>query len=136
MALTRLMFNDLVKFSRKYRFVGAKVRRVRLDTRKGVTTIELTLRISPATQKLNETRKPIWLKLRFVGVEEYRIQQRLGMPGGRTRDGRFGYFDGRFYATFDTWSLESNEQPGVHDFRNSELYFAARELWWDEPISK
>jgi hypothetical protein len=131
--MNRLEPAELASFLRKYRFAGGRLRRVRLRAGRGGTlSVELLLAVQTALRDLGTEPKPVRLKMRLDGVEEYRFQKRPGMAGGRIPDARVGYFDGLVFVTLDTWSLDPGEAPKAHDFRASDAYAAGRELSWGE----
>jgi hypothetical protein len=124
---------DLASFARRYRFAGGRVRRVRLRAgRQGALAVELLLTVRTALRELGTEPKPVRLRLRLDGVEEYRFQKRPTAAAGRIPDARVGYFDGQFFVNLDAWGLGPGETPKVHDFRASDAYAAGRELWWEE----
>jgi hypothetical protein len=131
--MTRLDPPALASFLRRYRFAGSRLRGLRVrSTTDGLPTIELRLAARTALRDLGTEPRPVRLRLRLVGVEEYRFQKRPGTPSGKVPDARIGYFDGLFFLTLDTWSLEPGEQPKPLDYRASDAYAAGRELWWEE----
>ncbi|MEO2088274.1 MAG: hypothetical protein ABGY75_02095 [Gemmataceae bacterium] len=130
--MTRLTFQDLAQFTRRYRFAGARLRRVRLLHRGKESAVEVVLSVSPAAKDAGEPPKPVRLKLRLDGAEEFRFQKRPNAPAGRPIDVKFGYFNGLFYLNLDTWGLPPGEVPAVYDFRASEAFAAGRELSWEE----
>lgn len=129
--MTNLIPQDLPAFARQYKFVGAKLLRVRQTYRKGQLDVDLVLRVTPTIKNLDDDPKPVKLRLRLVAVEELRFQKRPGGTAGKVPDAHFGYFQNQFFVTLDTWSLQPNERPGVHDFRGSDLYFGCRDLKWE-----
>ena len=134
--MKRLHSADLVQFARKYRFVGGKIKRLNIGTRKGTATIVAVLLVRPATRDLGATPKPVRIKLEIAGVEEYRFQKRPTVAAGKMSDLKFGYFNGVFFVNFDAWGLPAGEIPGVHDFRASDAYAAGNDLFWDELPAK
>jgi hypothetical protein len=131
--MNRLDPAELASFARKYRFAGGKVRRVRLRAGRGDTlSVELLLSVRTALRELGSEPKPVRLRLRLDGVEEYRFQKRPGTAAGRIPDARLGYFDGLVFVTLDAWGLDPGEVPKALDFRASDAYAAGRELWWEE----
>ena len=132
-AMTRLDPAELASFARKYRFANGRLRRVRLRAGRGGTlSVELLLSVRTALRELGTDPKPVRLKLRLDGVEEYRFQKRPGTAAGAIPDARIGYFDGLVYITLDAWGLDPGEAPKAHDYRASDAYAAGRELWWEE----
>jgi hypothetical protein len=123
---------DLAQFARKYRFVGGRLRGVRLRTRGNEMTVEVSLYVRTAIKDLGGSSQPVRLRLRLVGVEEYRFQKRPNTPASKVSDVKFGYFHGLFFVNLDAWGLQPGETPGVHDFRASDAFVAGRELVWDE----
>jgi hypothetical protein len=131
--MTRLEPAELASFARRYRFANGRLRRVRLRTgRDGALSVELLLSVRTALRELGSEPKPVRLRLRLEGVEEYRFQKRPGTAAGAIPDARVGYFDGLVFVTLDAWSLDPGEVPKAHDFRASDAYAAGRELWWGE----
>ena len=123
---------ELAAFARRYRFAGGRLRRVRVRHRGPQAAVEVVLAVRTAIRDLGTDPEPVRLKLRLTDAEEFRFQKRPGTTGGRLPDAHFGYFNGLFYVTFDAWSLEPGEQPGVHDFRGSDAFAAGRVLEWEE----
>jgi len=130
--MNRVQSSELAAFSRKFRFAGGRLRRLRLKTQGDGISLEVVLAARPAMANLGAQAKPIRIRLRMVGLEEYRFQKRLGMPAGRVTDVRFGYYNGVFFVNFDAWGLPPGESPGIHDYRASEVYAAGRDLYWEE----
>jgi hypothetical protein len=123
---------ELAKFTRAYRFAGGRLRRVRVRYRGQQAELDVVLAVRTAIRDLGTDPQPVRLRLRLADVEEFRFQKRPGGPGGKMADVRFGYFNGLFYVNFDAWGLGPGEQPGVHDFRGSDAFAAARVLEWEE----
>jgi hypothetical protein len=135
--MTRLDPAELTSFARKYRFAGSRLRRVRLRSGRGGTlSVEMLLSVRTALRELGSEPKPVRLRLRLDGVEEYRFQKRPGTTAGAIPDARIGYFDGLVFVTLDAWGLDPGEAPKAHDFRASDAYAAGRELWWEEVPAK
>ena len=130
--MIRLHSSDLVQFARKYRFVGGKLKRLRLTNRKGMATVEAVLIVRPATRDLGAAPAPVKLKLEIAGVEEYRFQKRPTVAAGKMSDLKLGYFNGFYFLNFDAWGLPAGEVPGIHDFRASDAYAAGNDLFWEE----
>ncbi len=131
--MNRLDPAELATFARRYRFAGGRVRRVRLRAgRPGELSVELLLTVRTALRELGAEPRPVRLRLRLDGVEEYRFQKRPAAAAGRIPDARVGYFDGQFFVNLDAWGLGPGEAPKVHDFRASDAYAAGQELWWEE----
>lgn len=129
--MNKLIPQDLPNFARRFRFANARLLRLRQAYRRGLLTVDVTLRVTPAIQNLDDDPRPTRLHLRLVGVDELRqVKRPTGTPG-KVPDAHFGYFQSQFFVTLDSWSLQPGEKPGVHDFRGSDLYFAARDLLWD-----
>jgi len=131
--MQRLHSSDLVQFARKYRFVGGKLKRLRIGSRRGSTTVVAHLLVRPATRDLNAAPPPVKLKLEIAGVEEFRFQKRLTVASGKMSDLKLGYFNGVYFINFDAWGLPVGEVPGIHDFRASDAYVAGNDLFWEEP---
>jgi hypothetical protein len=131
--MNRLFPSDVAGFARKYRFAGGKLRRVKLVYRgPEPLTVELTLSVRPAARDLGADARPVRLKLRLVGVDEFRFQKRPTVAGGRVTEARFGYFGDLYFVNLDAWRLQPGEVPKIHDFRASDTYLAGRELYWEE----
>lgn len=131
--MNRLYPSDLAGFARKYRFAGGKLRRVKLAYRgPEALTVEAVLSVRPAARDLGADARPVRLRLRLVGVEEYRFQKRPSAAGGKVTDARFGYFGDMYFVNLDAWGLQPGEVPKIHDFRGSDTYLAGRELYWEE----
>lgn len=133
--MNALQPQDLPAFVRRYRFPGGRVRsvRVRQASEKNVA-IEFRITVREAIKDLGAEPKPIRLKLRLTGVEEYRAQMRPNLPKVKIADARIAHLNGLFYITFDALGLDPSERPQVHDFRASELFAAGRELEWEEAV--
>jgi hypothetical protein len=130
--MNRLTAAELAVFARRYRFPGGRLRRVRVRYGPKQTTVEVVLTVRTAIRDLGTDPSMVRLRLRLSDVEELRFQKRPGTVSGKLPDAHFGYFNGLFFVTFDTWSLEPGEQPGVHDFRSSDAFVAGRVLEWEE----
>ncbi len=131
--MDRLPPADIPSFLRKYRFAGGKLRRVRLRyAGAGKLAVELVLTARTALRDLGTEPRPVRLRLRLEGVEEFRFQKRPSAPAGRITDVRVGYFQDLVFVNLDAWGLEPGEAPKVHDYRASDSYAAGRELWWEE----
>jgi len=131
--MNRLSAGDLASFQRKYRFAGGRLRRLRVRyLAEGAPTVEFTLSVRAALKELGTDAKPIRLRFRLTGAEEFRFQKRPGVTGGKIADARFGYFDGLFFVNLDAFGLQPGEVPMAHDFRASDAYIAAREVEWEE----
>ena len=128
--MNRLNPNELLQFTRKYRFSGGRIRRLALQYRKGEATLTaaLTVRTSEGA--------PVKLKLQLNGVEEHRFQKRPNMPVGKLFEFRLAYLQGRIFVSFDSLGLAPGEVPGIHDFRASEAFAAGDVLMWDEVQKK
>ena len=130
--MNRLDPSELVAFSRRFRFVGGRLRSVKTRYQGESLTVEVVLVVRTALRNLSDEVKPVRLRFRLVGVEEFRFQKRPTIPGGRVTDARLGYFQGQFFVNFDAFALEPGESPKVHDFRASDAYVAGQQLWWEE----
>lgn len=130
--MTPLEPSGLAQFARGYHFPAGKLKRVRLRHQgaRGLD-IDVVLQVRTAIRDLGVEPRVVRLRLRFLDVEEYRFQKRPGIAAGTLRDLHLGYFQGLFYVTFDSWSLEAGEQPGVHDFRGSDAFIASRAIEWE-----
>jgi len=129
--MTRLLPAELLAFWRRYHFTGGRFRRFRLINKgRSEIVFEIVLAIQTSVQK------PANLKLRFVGVEEYRFAKRPGTVASRIPEARCSYLSDLFFLTLDAWNLEKGELPKPHDYRASDAYVAARELWYEELPAK
>lgn len=127
--MTRVSPAELPNFWRRYQFAGGSLRSIGLIKKaRSEWVLQLTLRITSGQQK------PVRLRLQFVGVEEYRWAKRSATPIGRIQQARCSYLSDLFFLTLDAWNLEKGELPKVHDFRASDAYVAARELWYEEQV--
>ena len=130
--MKRLQPNDINKFQRDYRFTGGQLRRVKIATKStGQVCIMLELKVRQALKDLGSQPKPVRLRLRLDGVEEFRFQKRIGVKSGRIPEARVGVFEGMIFVNLDAFVLLPGEQPKIHDYRASDAYIAARELWWE-----
>jgi hypothetical protein len=131
--MERLYPADLPSFLRRYKFAGGRLRRVRLRSgAQGALSVELLLTVRTALRDLGTEPRPVRLRLRLDGVEEYRFQKRPGVAADRIADARVGYFGDMYFVNLDAWGLDPGETPKVHDYRASDAYAAGRELWWEE----
>ena len=131
--MTALYPTDLLTFARQFKFSGGRIRRVSLLNRNGDDpALELILTARTTSKSLSEKAEVVRLRLRFVGVEEFRFQKRPGTASGKVSNCRFGYFQDLFFVTFDAWGLPAGEVPKVHDFRASDAYIASRDLKWEK----
>lgn len=130
--MTHLTATDLAAFSRRFRFAGGRLRGVRLRyQRDGSLTADVMVVARPTIRDLGDEPKPVRLRLRLEGVDEFRFQKRAAANAGRITDARFGYFEGKFFVNFDAFGLGPNDRPGIHDFRASDAYLAGRSLAWE-----
>ena len=138
--MKRLQSHDIDKFQRNYRFAGGQLRRIKIATKSsGQVAILLELNIRQALKDLGSRPKPIRLRLRLDGVEEFRFQKRIGSKTGRIAEARIGVFEGMIFLNLDAFVLLPGEVPKFHDYRASDAYIAGRELWWeivDRPSSQ
>jgi hypothetical protein len=131
--MNRLYPSDVASFLRKYRFAGGRLRRVRLRHGRGDRlAVELVLTVRTALRELGTEPRPVHLRLRLTGVEEFRFQKRPTAPTGKIPDARIGYFGDMYFVNLDAWGLQPGETPKLHDYRASDTYAAGRELWWEE----
>lgn len=131
--MTVLYPADLLQFSRQFKFTGGRVKRVRLRTGNGDDPeLELILAVRSVTKTLGETPEKVLLRLRCVGVDEFRFQKRPGHPTGKMTDCRFGYFQDLFFINLDAWGLLPGDAPKIHDYRASDAYVACRDLRWEK----
>jgi hypothetical protein len=132
-----LLPHELAQFARKFKFAGGRVRRMRVIPRRESATVEVVLRVLPSITDLGaDDRRPVRLKLRIEGAEEYRFQKRPITAAGRVSDVKFGTFNGLIFINFDAWGLQPGEVPGVHDFRASDAFVAGRRVMWEELPAK
>jgi hypothetical protein len=124
---------DLASFLRRYRFQGGRVRgiRVRQPSDRDIA-IEFRLSVRTAIKDLGTEPKPVRLKLRLGGVEEFRFQMRPNLAKVKIPDARISHINGLFYLAFDSLGLGPNERPEAFDFRAAELFAAGRTLEWEE----
>ena len=130
--MNRLEPLDFAAFTRRFRLPGGRLRRVKLRLAGEAATMEFTITARTIPKDLGSDPRPVRLRFRLHGVEEYRLQKRPNLAAGAVPEARFGYFHGLIFLTFDAYTLGPGEQPQLYDFRASECYAAARELWWDE----
>lgn len=136
-AMKRMSASEIATFQRQYRFAGGRVRRLRIHcSNPDEPTAELVLLVRSPIRNLSDQPQSVRLKLRVVGVSEFRFQKRPTHPTGKISDFRLGYFDGLFYLNLDAFGLAPGEQPRLHDFRASEAYLSGAELWWEELSDK
>lgn len=130
--MNRLQSHEVTKFLRAYRFVGGKLRAVRVIHGRGhAVTVEFRLRVRESITDLGKEPRNVNLRLRVTGTDEFRFQMRPRQPKVRITDARIGYHNGLFFVTFDSVGLEPSETAQVFDFRASEVYAAGRELFWE-----
>jgi hypothetical protein len=135
--MNRLYPSDLAGFAKRYRFAGGRVRRVKATfAGGGDLSVEMVVTARTAVRDLDAEPQPVRLKLRLVGVEEFRFQKRPGSPGGRISDARVGYFGDLYFVNLDAFGLQPGEVPKMHDYRASDMYVGGRELWWEEVEAK
>jgi hypothetical protein len=123
---------ELAGFVRRFGFKGGRVRRVSLRHADGELALRLQLRVrdSHGLSMLDEPR-PVRLTIELRPLEEMRLQKRPLSQIGRLRAVRLGRLQGQFFVDLDPLSLEAGEIAGLHDFRASDCYFAARSLYWE-----
>jgi hypothetical protein len=129
--MDRLADTDLAAFQRRFRFAGGRLRRVRVRYAGDATAVEFTVSARTALRELGAEPKPVRLRFRLTGAEEFRFQTRPGRPGGKIGGALFGHLDGLFFVTLDAPDLLPGDRPAAHDFRASDAYAAGRELWWE-----
>ncbi|MFM8271297.1 MAG: hypothetical protein ACKODX_03090 [Gemmata sp.] len=130
--MNRLQPHELAKFLRSYRFVGGKLRAVKVvHSGARVVGVEFRVRVREAITELGTGPRRVRLALKLDGVEEFRFQMRPSQPKVRITDARLGYHNGLFFVTLDSVGLEAGETAQVFDFRASEVYAAGRELFWE-----
>jgi hypothetical protein len=130
--MNRLQPHEFAKFLRTYRFVGGVLRGVRVRHRGRETSVEFRISANEAITDLGKQARRVRLKIVLQGVDEFRFQMRPSQPKVKITDARLGYFNGLFYATFDSVGLEPGETAQIFDFRASEVFAAGRELFWEE----
>jgi hypothetical protein len=127
---------DLPRFLGQFRFAGGRIRSIRLRYLSAEElTADLRLLVRRPGRSPSENSPPVPLRIRLLGVSEFRFQKRPGTPGGRIPDFRIGYFGDSYFINLDAFMLAPGETPKLHDFRASEAYVAGRELWWEESRS-
>ena len=135
--MNRLYATDVASFTRKYRFTGGRMRRVKLKYATTENfTVEFVLTASIAAKDLGSQPKPVKLRFRITGVEEFRFQKRPTMRSGSVTEARIGWFQDRFFINLDAWGLLPGDVPKVHDYRASDTYVAGRDLYWEEVVPK
>lgn len=134
--MNRLYPSDLADFLRRYKFAGGRVRRVQLRYSGANLTVTVVLAVRTAVRDLGVDARTASLRLRLIGVDEYRFQKRPTAPAGKVTDARIGYFGDLYFLNLDAWGLSPGEVPKMHDYRASDTYVAGRELWWEEIEAK
>ena len=112
------------------------MKKLRLLNRRGLGTLEVTLLVRPAPRDLGVPPKPVKLRLRIAGVEEFRFQKRPTLPAGKISDLKIGYFNGLYYLDFNAWGLPAGEIPGLHDYRASDAFVGGGDLFWEEVAAR
>ena len=130
--MNRLEPLDFAAFTRRYRLPGGRLRRVRVKIAGAAIDLEFTMSARTVPKDLGVEPRRVTLRFHLRGVEEYRLQKRPGQAAGAVPEARFGTFQGLVFLTFDAYTLGPGEQPQLYDFRASECYAGARELWWEE----
>lgn len=131
--MTPIRHHELAAFLRRFRLTGGRVRGVRVRyTSDRDAAVEFRLSVREAIQDLGTEPRAVRLRLRLVGVDEFRVQMRPGQPRVKVADARISYLNGLFWVNLDAFGLDPGEQPRPHDFRASETYAAGRELFWEE----
>jgi len=130
--MNRLEPLDFTTFTRRFRLPGGRLRRVNMKLAGESVQMEFTMTARTIPKDLGTDPRPVRLRFHLRGVEEYRLQKRPSQAAGAVPEARFGYFQGLVFLTFDAYTLGPGEQPQLYDFRASECYAAARELWWEE----
>ena len=103
--MNRLYATDVASFTRKYRFTGGRMRRVKLKYATTENfTVEFVLTASIAAKDLGSQPKPVKLRFRITGVEEFRFQKRPTMRSGSVTEARIGWFQDRFFVNLDAWA--------------------------------
>jgi hypothetical protein len=131
--MNRLYPSDLAGFSKQFRFAGGRVRRLKAAfAGNGELVVEVVLTVRTTIRDLETEPRTVRLRLRLIGVEEFRFQKRPAGPGGRITDARVGYFGDLYFVNLDAFGLQPGEVPKMHDYRASDMYIGGRELWWEE----
>jgi hypothetical protein len=130
--MNRIYPSDLAAFVKTYRFAGGRVRRIKVGFAGENLTVEVVLTARTAVRDLGQDARAARLRLRVVGVEEFRFQKRPSTAGGKVTDARIGYFGDLYFVNLDAWGLQPGEVPKMHDYRASDMYIGGRELWWEE----
>lgn len=131
--MNRIYPADLAAFLRRYRFAGGRVWRVKLAyPSPDRLTVEFVVTARAAAKGLGDDPRPVRLRFRLTGVEEFRFQKRPSVPAGKVPDARIGYFGDAYFVNFDAFALDPGDVPKPHDYRASDAYAAGRELWWEE----
>src|SRR3712207_4183312 len=90
--MKRLNPAELPQFLRRYRLPGGRVRAVRVrHAGARAVAVEFRLAVRPALRELDDDPKPVALRLRLDGVEEFRFQMRPNQPKAKIADARLGY---------------------------------------------
>jgi hypothetical protein len=130
--MNRLQPEELAQFSRRYRFIGGKLRKVSIQTTSRGIRVAVTLVCQKSLKELSGVAETVRLKLVLEGVEEFRFQKRLNMPAGKIPDLKLASFQGILFLNLDAYPLSPGEVPGPHDFRASDAYAAGKSLYWQE----
>lgn len=130
--MNRIYPSDLAAFVKTYRFAGGRVRRIKTAFAGENLTVEVVLTARTAVRDLGQDARAARLRLRVIGVEEFRFQKRPSTAGGKVADARIGYFGDLYFVNLDAWGLQPGEVPKMHDYRASDMYIGGRELWWEE----
>jgi hypothetical protein len=131
--MTPIRPQDLNAFLRRFKLAGGRVRGARLSyTSDREAAVEFRLVVREAIVDLGKEPRPVRLRLRLSGVDEFRVQMRPGLPRVKVSDARISHINGLFWVNLDAFGLDPGEQPRPHDFRASETYAAGRDLAWEE----
>ena len=135
--MNRLYATDVASFTRKYRFNGGRLKRVKIlySTTENFT-VEFVLTATVAAKDLGTEAKRVNLRFRMTGVEEFRFQKRPTVKSGSVTEARIGYFQNLFFINLDAWGLLPGDVPKVHDYRASDTYMAGSDLSWEEVVAK
>lgn len=135
--MNRLYPADLHQFSQRYRLAGSRLQRLRIRYRGADrVTVEFVLAMRAKIRDLGTEPQSLKLKIRLEGVEEFRFQKRPTTAAGTVPEARIGYFGDMYFVNLDAWGLQAGEVPGIHDYRGSDAYVGARELYWEEVEAK
>ena len=128
--MERLTPAQIHYFLRRFRFQGGLLRRFQIHNHSARNSTGEMRLIVREGERANPTR----LKFVFEGVEEFRFQRRPGPGLLRLKEVRLGHFNSLFYLNLDAFADDGPQ--GVHDFRASDAFIAAREISWEIVLPK